>query len=110
MATALSEEERTRCVRRVFTPAEYPHTIEAPRFKVTIKGGVVTDVWHRDDQRRVRVPKIYEDGMHMSFRCPQQQCFEGGPTRDKGVQTEEVVTVTHDVFIWQTMLKIRNNF
>ena len=97
MATALSEEERARCIRRVFIPAECPHTIEAPRFKVTIKGGVVTDVWHRDDQRRVRVPTIYEDGMHMSFRCPQQQCFEGGPTRDKGVQTEEVVTVTHDV-------------
>ena len=86
-ATTVSEEERARWVRRVFTPAECPHTIEAPRFKVTIKGGVVTDVWHRDDQRRVRVP--------MMFRCPQRQCFEGGPTCDKGVQTDEVVTVTH---------------
>ena len=37
--------------RRREESAEQFHTIEEPPFKVTIKGGVVTDVWHRDDQR-----------------------------------------------------------
>ena len=125
MATAVSEEERrARWVRRVFTPAECPHTIEAPRFKVTIKGGVVTDVWHRDDQRLPRSstsleartsaltrvwflwPQPWYKSAHKCV-CDKAVQADGANSRavytlhkckgDKGVQTDEVVTVTHDV-------------
>ena len=44
----------------VLTSAEQFQTIEAPRFKVTIKAGVVTDVWHRDEQRLPRSPRSFE--------------------------------------------------
>ena len=110
--------------RRREESAEQFHTIEAPRFKVTIKGGVVTDVWHRDDQRLPRSSTSLEDRTsaltQVWFLWPQpwyksvHKCMcdkavqaDGANSRavytlhkckgDKGVQTDEVVTVTHDV-------------
>ena len=110
--------------RRREESAEQFHTIEAPRFKVTIKGGVVTDVWHRDDQRLPRSATSFEDRAsaltRVWFLWPQpwytsvHKCMcdkavqaDGANSGavytlhkckgDKGVQTDEVVTVTHDV-------------
>ena len=47
--------------RRREESAEQFHTIEAPRFKVTIKGGVVTDVWHRDERMASRRQGVSPD-------------------------------------------------
>ena len=107
--------------RRREESAEQFHTIEAPRFKVTIKGGVVTDVWHRDDQRLPRSSTSLEDRASALTRvwpqpwytsvhkcmCDKAVQADGANSGavytlhkckgDKGVQTDEVVTVTHDV-------------